>query len=108
MSRHDSDAFNEYVVFEERHYLLTRHVRERMEERDIRSEWVQGVLRTWVARKYNAKNDSMNYFGFVTGQSYLLMVAVSDRNSTIPTVFSDADATEAYTQGDYDYFDEVR
>ena len=69
MSQHDSGASDEYVVLEDRHYLLTRHVWERMEKRGIRIEWIQAVLTGWVARKYNARNDSMNYFGFVAGQS---------------------------------------
>ena len=79
-----------------------------MEQRKIRAEWIQEILNNWVAKKFNAGNNSMNYYGFIPGQRYMLVVAVSDIRQAIPTVFPDSDATEFYYQGHYGYFDEVR
>ena len=79
-----------------------------MEQRNIQRDWISTVVNEWVARKYNSKNNSMNYYGFIAGQENLLMVALSEANLTIPTVFFDSGATDSYAQGDLGYFDEVR
>ena len=79
-----------------------------MEQRSIRTEWITIALNNWVARKFNEKNDSTNYYAFIPGQEHLLLVALSETNLTIPTVFHDGNATESFNHGDWSYFDEVR
>ena len=107
MSQYDNNS-DEFITIGGKRYILAYHVKRRMEQRNIEVNWVYSILTNWVARKFNVKNDSMNYYGFVPGRKYLIMVAVSETNETIPTIFPDSDATESYSQGDYSYFDEVR
>ena len=105
---YQSESVPEIPVVGGAGYRVTRHARERIQERNIQKEWVTNVLSNWIARKYDARNESMGYFGVVGELSHLLRVAVSNHSSAITTVYPDSNATLNYYRGYHDYFDEVR
>ena len=65
---------DEFITIECKRYLLTYHVKRRMEIRNVDLSAILTVLTNWVAKKFNVKNNSMNYYGFVHGHNYLIMV----------------------------------
>ena len=99
------------IVADGKSWTLTNHSVGQIEERGIRITWVVNVLENWVARRWNDRRQSMNYWGHVEGRSQLLMVAVSADDERIVTVYFDTRGTERYdrhTRGQADFFDEVR
>jgi hypothetical protein len=97
-----------FMVVGGRTYRLTYHVLQRIEQRELEREWLADVLENWVARRYEERNRSVNYYGFIPGRSNLLMVAISVYGTTIPTVFFSEAATARYLRNEFTYFDEVR
>lgn len=104
---HDEEP-GEILIVDGKEYILTYHVKRRMEQRGVRIEWIYDVLTNWVARKFSKENNSMCYSKLLPEQKYLLMAAVSANRPAITTVHLDRDATETYNQRNADYFDEVR
>ena len=105
--QHEKDP-GDVIVVGDRAYRLTYHVLQRIEQRELEREWIIDVLNNWIARRYEARNRSVNFYGFVPGHSNLLMVAVSAYASAIPTAYFNELATARYRRGEFGYFDEVR
>lgn len=89
-------------------YILTYHASVKIQQYRIERGWIVDVLENWIARKFEALHNSMNYYGFISGRSCLFMVCVSINRPAITTVYFNAAATTRYLRKDYDYFDEVR
>ena len=99
------------IVTNGKRRTLTSHCMDQIRERGIRETWVADVLENWVARRWNDRRESMNYWGYVEDRSRLLMVAVSADDERIITAYFDTRGTEQYgrhTRGQADFFDEVR
>ena len=98
----------EILVIDGKEYEIIQHAKERMAERKIEKESVVEVLANWVVKKYKPEHNSTGYYGVIKGQTQLLMVAVSENESKITTLYSDRTATRNYHRGNNSYFDETR
>ena len=108
MAQQDNREPDDIVVVGDRAYRLTYHVLQRIEQREFQREWFADVLENWVARRYDARNRSVNYYGVIPGRSNLFMVAVSIYAPAIPTAYFNETATVRYRRNEFGYFDEVR
>ena len=108
MTNQNDDAPADGVVANGIEYAFTYHVGMRIQERIYERIWIVDVLENWIARRFEAAHNSMNYFGFIAGRNSLLMVCVSANWSAITTVCFNSAGTVRYHRKDYGYFDEVR
>ena len=99
------------IVADGKRRTLTGHCMAQIRDRRIRETWIADVLENWVARRWNDRRQSMNYWGHVEDRSRLLMVAVSADDERIVTAYFDTRGTEQYsrhTRGQAGFFDEVK
>ena len=108
MANQNDDAYLDGVVANGIEYAFTYHAGIRIRQRIYERVWIVDVLENWVARKFEASHNSMNYYGFISERNSLFMVCVSINRPVITTAYFNAAATVRYLRKEYDYFDEVR
>ena len=106
---YDYDGISaEILTIAGKEYEITQHAKEKMQDRKIEMESIVEVLSNWVAKKFKPEHNSTSYYKMIKGQTQLLMVAVSENELKITTLYLDRTATRNYQRGGYSYFDETR
>ena len=98
----------EIIIINGKEYEITQHAKKRMSKREIEKESIAEVVTNWVAKKFKPEHNSTSYYRKINGQTQLLMVAVSENELKITTLYLDRTATRNYHRGNNSYFDETR